>query len=191
MGAEVNYRHWSTARWKRLANAASSGRCSGCLQNRRTPCAAAAYPMPPTALTTSTDLQPGIPVATAIVPSPIPASLRHLRPRAPTPHEQVIVVVHEHEGVDLRPKASGQLGDQGRESASILVASADRFPAASAAHHVAPTVRNLNPQAPRRGASSPGLPAIVHCTGLTPLHCRVAEFWKPRRAVSVGRSIRP
>jgi len=62
---------------------------------------------------------------------------------SPTPDQQVIVVLHHHEGVNLLPKTPGQFGHQTQKSPTFVVGAVKGLPAISQAHDVVPPVGNV------------------------------------------------
>ena len=64
---------------------------------------------------------------------------------SPTPDQQVVVVLHQHEGVNLRPKTPGQFGHHAQKSPAVVVGAVKGLPAISPADDVVPAVRNVDP----------------------------------------------
>ena len=66
-------------------------------------------------------------------------------------HQQVVVVVHEHEGMDFGAEALGQLRDQAKKSAAVFLPAVDVLAAIPPAHHVIPSVDDVDPKRSSHG----------------------------------------
>ena len=70
---------------------------------------------------------------------------------APAAHLQVIMIVHQDEGVNFRAQAFGEFGGQAEKSPPILIPSENSFAAITSAGYVVPAIDDLDPQRARQG----------------------------------------
>ncbi len=74
-------------------------------------------------------------------------------------HQQVIMIVHQHESVHLQPGALRQLPHGGQKPPPIRVVQIQRFPAMPPIHHVIPRSRHVQSQCPCHSSRIQPLPA--------------------------------
>jgi len=76
----------------------------------------------------------------------------------PKPDQQVIMIVHEHEGMDFKTESLGQFGDATEESPTVFVTAENSFPAVTSVDHMVPASRHHDSQ---RSGHLPILPSSL------------------------------
>jgi hypothetical protein len=94
---------------------------------------------------------------------------RFTQVRPPAPDQQVVMVVHQDERVNLRAEPIRQLGHQAQKPPPVFIRAVEDLAAVAPAHHVVPTIGYVDPRVPCHLRMMPEPALIVEYQCLTPL----------------------